>query len=237
MEIRDFESNLKKAERLILKSFNEFKPDFICLPEYFSVTSLEEPIEEIYERTFYPTISLLEEISEKLGIYIVGGTVIEKEKDKYYNTAFLFKNGEILGKYKKIHITDKEREKGLEAGKDFFVYDSGHARIGILICADILYPETVKKLAVMGADVIFLPISLPSEDHPPVTGHPASVKMARENSLFILKNACLGLSSRGKIIGSKSAIVSPWGIVREAEKENKEEIVSAELDLYKFRKR
>ncbi len=237
MKIKDsVESNLNTAERMIKKSFTEFKPDIVCLPEYFSTPSLEEPIEEIYGRTFQPTASLLKEVSEEHGIYIVGGTVIEKERDRYYNTAFLFKNGKILGKYKKIHLTDTEIDIGLEAGKNLFVYDSGFAQIGILICADILYPSTVKSLASMQAEAIFLPISLPSEDHPPVRGHPASLTMAKENSLFILKNACLGLSSKRKIIGSKSAIASPWGIVSEAKRENEEEIISAELDMKKLRK-
>ena len=228
------EDNLGRAGEMIDRSFESFAPDFVCLPEYFSTPTLSKPREEIFDEVYEPTISFLRAKSKELGIYIIGGSVLEKDGDDFYNTSFLFKNGELLGKYRKINLTELERLK-LKKGGKCFVYDTGYVKIGILICADILSPKIVKTVASMGAEAIFLPISLPSEDHPSTQGHPASVAMARANSLFILKNGCVGSSSRGKRTGSRSAIVSPWGIVKEAREENTEEIVSADLDLEKLR--
>jgi len=42
--------------------------------------------------------------SEK-GVYILAGSIIEKENNRFYNTTFLIgPSGEILGKYRKIHL-------------------------------------------------------------------------------------------------------------------------------------
>ncbi len=230
------EDNLDRAGEMIDRSFESFAPDFVCLPEYFSAPIFDRwkeenrSKEEIFDEIYQPTISFLRAKSKELGIYIIGGSVLEKEGYDFYNTCFLLKNGEILGRYRKINLTEPERPE-LKGGEECFVYDTGYVKIGMLICADILSTEIIKTVASMGAEVIFLPISLPSEGHPPTHGHPASIAIAHANSLFILKNACVGLSSSGKRLGSRSAIVAPWGIVKEAREENMEEIISAELDL------
>ena len=36
-------------------------------------------------------------------IYLLGGSVLEEDSGKYYNTSTLWKNGSLLAKYKKIN--------------------------------------------------------------------------------------------------------------------------------------
>jgi predicted amidohydrolase len=226
------EENLKTAEQMVHKAA-EAGADYICLPEYFSIPySLEShnAIESVFNETYEPTLLFLKQISKNVEAYIIGGTIIGKFRDNFYNTCFLVKKGEVFGKYRKMHLTNWEKTLGLNRGRTLHVFETELGRIGILICADVFFPKTVKKLVSMGAEVIFLPVSA-SGTHPTVKGHPLSIERARENLVFILKNGNIKSNSRG----GSTAIISPWGILNEAKNELTEQIISADLDLTKLR--
>ncbi|PVX27364.1 MAG: hypothetical protein CW716_02735 [Candidatus Bathyarchaeum sp.] len=120
---------------------------------------------------------------------------------------------------------------GLHVGSTYRVFETEYCKVGILICADVFYPRTVRKLASLGAEAIFLPVSA-SRTHPPVKGHPLTEKRAKEHKVFILKNGNTRSNSRG----GNSAIISPWGIVNQAKDEMNTKIISADLDIARLRK-
>ena len=130
-----------------------------------------------------------------------------------------------------MHLTDWEKKVKLHVGSTFKIFETEYCKAGILICADIFYPKTVRKLASLGAEVIFLPVSA-SRTHPPVQGHPLTTKRAENNRVFILKNGNTRSNSRG----GNSAIISPWGILNQAKDEINTKIISADLDINKLRK-
>lgn len=227
------QKNLENAERMIRKA-DETGSDFICLPEYFSIPhNLENQssLKNICIETYDSTMRFLKRISEDTKAYIVGGTLIEQFRGSFYNTCHIFRDGTKLGSYRKMHLTREEKTLGLNRGRTLHVFNMNSTKVGILICADIFYPRTVKKLSLMGAEVIFLPVSA-SPTHPLVRGHPLSIERAKNNMVFILKNGNIKSNSRG---GSTAAI-SPWGILKEAERNIREEIVSADLNLKRLRK-
>jgi len=233
MQVSDsMEENLKTAEQMIYDAA-ETGSKVICLPEYFSIPSSIEnqnSVERVFNETCEPTMLFLKQVSKKVDAYIVGGTLIEKFRGRFYNTCLLLKNGKVLGKYRKMHLTLWEKTLNLNRGRTLRVFETEFCKAGILICADIFYPKTVKKLASMGAEVVFLPVSA-SKTHPPVKGHPLSTARAKDNLVFILKNGNIKSDSRG----GSSAIISPWGILNEAKNEKKSAIISASLDLARLR--
>ncbi|MBE0512377.1 carbon-nitrogen hydrolase family protein [Candidatus Bathyarchaeota archaeon] len=233
MQVSDsMEENLKTAEQMIYDA-SEAGSKFICLPEYFSIpSSLEDQksVGRVFNETYERTLLFLKQVSKNVAAYIIGGTLVERFRDKFYNTCLLLKNGKVLGKYRKMHLTLWEKTLNLNRGRTLHVFETEFCKVGILICADIFYPKTVKKLASMGAEVIFLPVSA-SKTHPPVKGHPLSTARAKDNHVFILKNGNIKSNSRG----GSSAIISPWGILNEAKNEKKNTIISANLDLRKLR--
>jgi len=225
--------NMEIAEQMLYKAADEGSK-FICLPEYFALpASLEDNmhIEKISEATSKPAVELLKRVSKEVDAYIVGGTIIEKFRSNYYNTCLFLKNGKILGKFRKMHLTEWEKKVGLHVGNTFRIFETEFCNAGILICADLFYPRTVKRLASLGAEVIFLPVSA-SRTHPQVKGHPLTTKRAIDNKAFILKNGNTRSNSRG----GNSAIISPWGILSQAKDEMNTKIVSADLDITKLRK-
>jgi len=187
-------------------------------------------IKKLSEETRKPAVKLLKRVSKEVDAYIVGGTVFEKFRGEYYNTCLFLKNGKILGKFRKMHLTEWEKKVGLHVGSTFRVFETEYCKAGILICADVFYPRTVRILASLGAEVIFLPVSA-SRTHPPVQGHPLTTKRAEDNRVFILKNGNTRSNSRG----GNSAIISPWGILNQAKDEMNNKIISADLDITKLR--
>jgi len=234
MQISDsLEKNLETAGQMLYRAADAGSK-FICLPEYFAMpASLEDnkQIEKIADDIYEPTVQLLKRVSKEVDAYIVGGTLFEKFRGKYYNTCLFLKHGEILEKYRKMHLTEWEKNVGLNVGSTFRVFETEFCKAGILICADVFYPRTVKRLASLGAEVIFLPVSA-SRTHPYVKGHPLTTKRAMNNRVFILKNGNTRSNSRG----GNSAIISPWGILNQAKDEMNTKIVSADLDITKLRK-
>lgn len=226
------EKNLEMAERMLYKASDE-SSKFICLPEYFAFpSSLEDntQIEMISEEIHKATIKLLKRVSKEVDAYIVGGTIFEKFRGEYYNTCLFLKNGKILGKFRKMHLTNWEKKVGLHVGSTYRVFETEYCKAGILICADVFYPRTVNRLVSLGAEVVFLPVSA-SRTHPQVKGHPLTEKRAIDNKIFILKNG----NTRSNSKGGNSAIISPWGILSQAKDEINTKIVSADLDMPKLR--
>jgi predicted amidohydrolase len=234
MQISDSpDRNLETAEQMLYRAADSGSK-FICLPEYFAFpANLEDnmQIEKISDDIHEPVVQLLKRVSKEVDAYIVGGTIFEKFRDNYYNTCLFLKQGKILGKFRKMHLTAWEKKVGLHVGSTFRVFETEFCTAGILICADVFYPRTVRRLASLGAELIFLPVSA-SRTHPPVKGHPLTTKRAEENRVFILKNGNTRSNSRG----GNSAIISPWGILNQAKDEMQTKIISADLDINKLRK-
>lgn len=185
------------------------KADFFCLPEYFPIPSdykNSKTVRDAWVEISLPTIKMLKEASTKFEGYIIGGSIVEKDEGKYYNTCFVFKNGEVIAKYRKINLVDDEVKLGLSRGKDTTGIKTEFGRVGILICADCLDNDIVEKVAKKN-DIVFLPISLTDPSHPKVEGHPVSERIARQYNVMVVK-----VSRIIDNIGVKSAVVTPMAV-------------------------
>ncbi|HLN88993.1 MAG TPA: nitrilase-related carbon-nitrogen hydrolase [Candidatus Binatia bacterium] len=230
MEIRTtLEDNLKAAKTAILKAAKQ-KPDLIALPEYFTVPNCMTDFKEakkISEETSSKTLSFLQEASKEIAdIYLVGGSVLEEECGKYYNTSTLWRNGQLLAKYKKINPIKAEIEAGVAKGTQPLVVDTELGKLGMIVCADTFDPPLVKKIAELGAEIITLPVAAMGT-HPTVKGHPLTEGIARDYGLFVLKvgNVCSNMR------GGRSAIIAPWGILGEVSDAPEDSVLSADLDM------
>lgn len=85
-----------------------------------------------------------------------------KENGKTYDASLLIgRGGEIKGIQKMVHIAQAEHfyEQDYYAPSDdgFQVFDTEFGKIGIVICFDRHYPESIRTEALMGADLILIP--------------------------------------------------------------------------------
>ncbi len=89
-------------------------------------------------------------------MYLVCSSDLVEPGGKYRNMAFfLGRDGREIGRYQKVHpaIHESDRQRGA-AFPVFHTPDLGS--VGMLICYDMVMPESPRALALAGADVIFV---------------------------------------------------------------------------------
>ena len=67
------------------------------------------------------------------------------------------RKGKIAGCYQKTHPTQPEQEAGIRPGKEIPVFALDCARVGIMTCMDIEYPEVAQVLMLRGAEILLFP--------------------------------------------------------------------------------
>ena len=89
--------------------------------------------------------------------YLVVGMLLAKEHQQLSNSAVVFnKNGQICFAYDKVFLAGDENDY-LRPGSHFPIWDSEFGKVGIAICYDMQFPETIRAYAKQGADLILCP--------------------------------------------------------------------------------
>lgn len=82
----------------------------------------------------------------------------ECDGSKIYNTGILLdREGELVGKYRKMHLAPGEENDILPGDLGYPVFACDFGRVAIGICMDIHYPEMWRIYALKGADVLLFP--------------------------------------------------------------------------------
>jgi omega-amidase len=234
MKVRgDLNENLNAAKQGIQKAAQQ-KPAFIALPEYFSIPNNMEQFnhaQSISQETYKATMDFLKKASKRqVGIYLLGGTVLEEDNGTFYNTSTLWKNGALIGKYRKRNPINAELKAGVSRGTKPAVFDTEYCKVGMLVCADMFDPSTVKAVVDLGAELVFLPVAAMGT-HPPVKGHPLVEKLARGNGVYVVKVGNVSSNARG----GRSAFVTPWGLEQEVSDALEDSVITADFDMKKLR--
>jgi omega-amidase len=230
---RSLKGSLEAASTAVHKAAKQ-KPAFIALPEYFSVPNNMEQFtsaEKISKETYNETIRFLAEISKEFpNIYILGGTVLGEDHGVFYNTSTLWRNGSLIGKYRKRNPISTELKAGVSRGDKPAVFTTDYCKVGMLVCADMFDPPTIKAVVDLGAELVFLPVAAMGT-HPHVKGHPLSEKLATKNGVYLVKVGNVSSSARG----GRSAFITPWGIEQEASDAVEDSVMTINFDMQKLR--
>lgn len=213
------EKNLRETLKLMDEALLLYKKvDVVVLPEYFYWAP--EPKDTPFI-TSYPEeiISAFSERAKLHNTYIVGGTVANKREDgNIYNTALLFdRNGNVAGKYDKVHLFDVLNVKDTEQesdqitrGNGLFTYDADFGKIAISICYDIRFPEVARTLALQGVKYLFMPTAFfsPRQDH----WEKLVTATALHNSMYVVGANLYGTLDKNNVFCGRSLIADPWGV-------------------------
>jgi len=234
MKVRpDLQENLNAAKAGILEAAR-LKPAFIGLPEYFSVPNNMENFKsakEISKETSKPTRVFLAKVSAEIpDVYLMGGTMIEEAEGTYYNISTLWKGGALIGKYRKRNPIKAEIEAGVTPGAEPVVVDTPLCKVGLLICADMFSPPTIRDVVRKGAELVFLPVAAMGT-HPTVHGHPLTFRLAYENGIYLVKIGNVSSNARG----GRSAFVTPWGIEQEVSDALEDSVLTKDFDMERLR--
>jgi predicted amidohydrolase len=222
------EENLKK----VLSAITDADADLLVLPEFFAtgyqfvsqeeVSGLSESIPN------GDTTERLSELSRQKGIYLVAG-LPERDGDRFFNSAVLSGPDGFIGVYRKTHLFFEEKLYFSPGDTGFKVWDTKVGRIGIMICFDWFFPEAMRALALMGADIITHPSNLV------LPYCPAAMPIrCLENRVFAVTANRVGEENRKagqslRFIG-QSQITSPEGKIVMRAPEYDEALLIAEIN-------
>jgi predicted amidohydrolase len=210
--------NIKLNIESAYDSIVQTRADFFVLPEFFAIPEgdfkKKYTPEECWLQTGKPALEMLKKASRLFDGYIIGGTVIEKGAGHYYNTCPVFKSGEFVTGHRKINLVADDLELGISPGRESTTFETPWGSVGLLICADMILKDLVRKTA-SNADIVFIPMSLTDPEHPKYEGHPVATKIAKDYDVIVVGVSRVSTFSGVKIT-SKSAVVTPDEIVFDA---------------------
>ncbi len=225
----DVEENVNKIFSFIRNSSNI---DFLVLPElansgytFQNKGELEKVAEEIPKGYFTEKMC---EIAKEKNLHIVAG-ICEKHGEKFFNSAILVGPEGYIDTYRKLHLFDREKMFFEPGNTPLQVYDIGKAKIGIIICFDWIYPETIRVLALKGADIIAHSANL-------VLPYSQTAMLARsiENRIFTITANRIGTEKNGEVefyFTGQSQITSPKMDVLFRASKDKEELFMTTVDI------
>lgn len=171
--------------------------------------------------------SQIAEMTAQRGIYAVVG-MLERVEDRCYNAAVLSGPNGIEAIYRKTHTLCLGVDRFTTPGDiPFQVHQLPFARVGILICYDLRFPEPARMLFLDSAQIIALPTNWPQSST--IQPDVFTRSRAAENRVFLLAADRVG-AERGATFLGRSQIVSPEGAVLAEASQDRAQILIQDID-------
>ena len=165
-KIADFDEFAAQVRYFVETAGEDYGADYVLFPEFFSVQLLSamEPyssrdgIRKLAELT--PKFrELMSTLAREQGLHLIAGShPVLQEDGSLQNEAMLFRPDGSFVSQPKLHITPSETTWwGITGGNQLLVIQTPKAKVGILICYDVEFPEAARYLAEQGVEILFVP--------------------------------------------------------------------------------
>lgn len=249
---RDKAANVQHAVSTIRRAVTESessgqpRPRIVALPECFN-----SPYGTKYFAEYAETVpdgytsQQLSSVARELGIYVIGGSIPERDGSaddataKLYNTCTVWSPaGELLAKYRKMHLFDIDVVGGmrfkesdvLSAGAEFRTVTVDGCKLGLGICYDIRFEEHARVYRNMGCDALLYPAAFNMTTGPL---HWELLQRARANDLqlWVATISPARNADAEYVAWGHSMVVDPWGKVVAGGDRTDETIVYADIEV------
>ncbi|MCF8233632.1 MAG: bifunctional GNAT family N-acetyltransferase/carbon-nitrogen hydrolase family protein [Bacteroidales bacterium] len=164
--VNSMDSLMENVE-FFVDSVSNYQADFLLFPELFNapilaqyneldtidaISELAKDTEEIRDRCL--------KLAVDYNINIIAGSLPQVIDGKMYNVSYLCRRDGTYEGQRKIHITWSEKtDWGIVGGEAVRVFNTDVAKIGILICYDVEFPELPRIMAEKGLQILFVPFA------------------------------------------------------------------------------
>jgi 5-aminopentanamidase len=157
---RDVAGNLRRLDEICAVAAAR-RAEVLVTPEMFLSGYALTPGEllDLTEDADGPTGAAVSEIARRHGVAIAYGHPERAPGGGVHNAATLVgPDGVVRGRHRKVHLFgDLDRDLFIPNAEPPGAFDFGGARVGMLICYDVEFPEAVRRLAVDGARTVLVP--------------------------------------------------------------------------------
>lgn len=212
------------------------------------IVSLPECFNSPYGVKYFPeyseaipdgeTIKALSKAAKENNVYLIGGSMPEKEGDRLYNTCPVFDpEGNLIAKHRKMHLFDIDipgkitfkESTNLSPGNKLTIVDTIYGKIGVGICYDIRFPEMASLYQKHGCFMIFYPGAF-NMTTGPVHWELLTRSRAVDNQMYIASVSPARNMEADYHAWGFSSMVDPYGEII-AKADSGEEIVYGDIDL------
>lgn len=230
--------NIEKAVSYI-SSAKKQNADIVALPECFNSP---------YGLQYFPkyaehipdgeTSIALSKAAKENNVYIVGGTIPERDGDKLFNTCTIWgPDGTLIAKHRKIHLFDIDipdkitfRESdSLSSGNSLTMFEVKNCKIGIGICYDIRFEEMARIYRNKGCQMLIYPAAF-NLTTGPLHWSLLQRSRANDNQLYIAGISPARNPSASYVAWGHTQLTSPWGEILH-DLETHESMVVTDIDL------
>lgn len=236
----NMEANLNKSIELIGKAAEE-RADLILFPEV-QLTEFFPQYEKLDVRKYLlgidsPEVAAFREACRKNKIIAVPNIYLEENGRAYDTSIFIAANGDIQGIQKMVHVSQAkqfyEQDYYTPSDDGFKVFHTLFGDIGIVVCFDRHYPESIRTEALMGADLILIP-TVNTKAEPSEMFEWELRVQAFQNSVAIAM--CNRVGREGDMdFSGESILVGANGEVL-AKADDREQLLYADIDLGEIKK-
>jgi predicted amidohydrolase len=232
----DVNANIEKNFEY-LKKANALKSNIVCFPElqFMQFFPREPKRKEPFLFAANSSGRLVGKFGAKAKEYgqVQVLNFYEKFKGKYYDSSPVINaDGKMLGVSRMVHIVQiknfYEQDYYSPSNTGFKVYDTKFGKVGVVICYDRHFPESMRMMALLGAEIVFVPSAN-------LKGEPRELFewemriAAYHNNMFIALVNRVGREGNVTFCG-ESLVVGPLGkTVKKAD--DKEQLLSVTVDL------
>lgn len=235
----DRAANLARALEAMGRA-RETGADLVAFPElaidrFFPQRERDPEAVRIAEPIPGPTTERIAARARELGLVTVFNLYEAAEDGRRYDSSpVLDADGSLLGVTRMLHITDyarfHERAYYAPGDRELAVYETAAGRVGVAICYDRHYPECMRRLGDLGAELVVIP-QAGSVGEWPEGLYEAEVRVAAfQNGYFAALCNRVGEEERLTFAG-ESFVVDPEGRVVARGEPLEEDLVHADLDL------
>jgi deaminated glutathione amidase len=232
------EDNIGSAQEAISR-LAEAGAELIVLPEHADFIGPDD--QKAAQAEALETSSYLTAVSGLAAdqrCYIHAGSYLEKDEGRVYNCAVVFgPRGEMLAKYRKLHLFDVEIPGGkqyressvITSGTETALFSIGDFTVGLATCYDLRFPELFRRLVLQGANLILLPAAFTLQtgrDHWEILLRARAI----ENQCWVAGIGQWGSAPPHHLCYGRSMVVNPWGLVV-AQAQDGITTVMADIDL------
>src|SRR5437588_9663512 len=232
--------NLSTVE-LFLDQAADMGAEFAALPEFWSYLGPYSGFDEAAQTIPGPFIERLQDKARRYHMIVHGGSIVERDPElpgKFYNTSVLInRDGEIVARYRKIHLFDVNLANGekhfesdrIAPGNEIVTAEVDGITFGLTICYDLRFPELFRLLALRGAQILLVPAGFTlhtGRDHWEVLLRARAI----ENLCYVVAPAHVGIYPTNRQCVGRSMIVDPWGLML-AQAQDMPTVTVTDIDL------
>jgi N-carbamoylputrescine amidase len=167
---------------------------------------------------------------------VIGG-VCERDGDAVYNAVAIVAADGTVDRYRKLHLFDEEQVLFAPGNVGLPIVDLPFGRVGVVVCYDLRFVESMRILSLRGADVIAVPTAWTGGFDPKPAADGvidqvrAAMVQANLNSVYVACASRVGDDDEVHYLGS-SCVVDPYGrFVLEPRDAVDEAVVVVDVDM------